>query len=66
MTVQNALSNIPDKMLGYIRMVCYTEGGEATERTLDTFNNKELLDVVQKPCSAYYYIGEYYYIVYKV
>ena len=66
MTVQNALSSIPDKMLGYIRMVCYTEGGEATERTLDTFSNKELLDVVQKQCRAYYYIGEYYYIVYKM
>ena len=66
MTVQNALSNIHDKMLGYIRMVCYTDGGEATERTLDTYSNKELLDVVQKQCSAYYYIGEYYYIVYKM
>ena len=65
MTVQNALSNIPDKMLGYIRMVCYTDGGEATERTLDTYSNKELLDVVQKQCSAYC-IGEYYYIVYKM
>ena len=66
MTVQNALSNIPDKMLGYIRMVCYTDGGEATERTLDTYSNKELFDGVQKQCSAYYYIGEYYYIVYKM
>ena len=66
MTVQNALSNIPEKMLGYIRMVCYADGGEATERTLDTYSNKELLDVVQKQCSAYYYIGEYYYIVYKM
>ena len=66
MTVQNALSSIPDKMLGYIRMVSYTDGGEATERTLDTFSNKELLDVVQKQCSAYYYIGKYYYIVYKM
>ena len=66
MTVQNALSNIPDKMLGYIRMVCYTDGGEATERTLDTYSNKELFDVVQKQCSAYCYIGEYYYIVYKM
>ena len=66
MTVQNALSNIPEKMLGYIRMVCYTDGGEATERKLDTYSNKELLDVVQKQCSAYYCIGEYYYIVYKM
>lgn len=66
MTVQNALSNIPDKTLCYIRMVCYTDGGEATERTLDTYSNKELFDVVQKQCSAYYYIGEYYYIVYKM
>lgn len=66
MNVQNALSNIPEKPLGYIRMVCYTDGGEATERTLDSFSNKEILDVVQKQCSAYYYIGEYYYIVYKL
>ena len=66
MNVQNALNNIPEKPLGYIRMVCYNAGGEATERTLDTYSNKELFDVVQKQCSAYYYIGEYYYIVYKM
>ena len=66
MTVQNALNNIPEKPLGYIRMVCYNDGGEATVRTLDSFSNKEILDVVQKQCSAYYYIGEYYYIVYKM
>ena len=66
MNVQNALNNIPEKPLGYIRMVCYTDRGEATERTLDSFSNKEILDVVQKQCNAYYYIGEYYYIVYKM
>lgn len=66
MKVQNALMNIEEKQLGYVRMVCYTDGGQAEERTLDTFTTKELIDVLQKDCSAYYFIGEYFYIVYKV
>lgn len=46
-------------------MVQFSDAAEASERTLDTYTNRELLDVLQKDCAAYYYIGEYYYIVYK-
>ena len=38
-------------------------GGEATERTLDTFSNRELIDIQQKDAPAYYNIGEYSYII---
>lgn len=65
MTVQNALNNFEETQLGYIRMIKYIEAGEATERTLDTYTSRELLDCLQKQCSAYYTIGEYKYIVYK-
>lgn len=63
MKVSECLNNIQEKPLGYIRVVQFDMGGEATERTLDTFSNKELVDVQQKDASAYYNIGEYSYIV---
>lgn len=63
MKVSECLNNINEKSLGYIRMVQFSMGGEATERTLDTFSNKELVDVQQKEAVAYYDIGEYSYIV---
>jgi len=65
MKVSECLSNIPEKPLGYIRMIDIVQGGEATERTLDTYNNKELLDAQQKDAHCYYSIGEYWHIVYS-
>ena len=65
MKVQDALNNITERQLGYIRMVSYVDGGTAEERTLDTYSTRELLDCLQKDCSAHYTIGEYAYIVYK-
>ena len=55
--------SISRKVPGYIRVIQFDMGGEATERTLDTFSNKELVDVQQKDAPAYYNIGEYSYIV---
>lgn len=65
MTVQNALNNFEETPLGYVRMVKYVEAGDASEKTLDQYTTRELLDCLQKQCSAYYVIGEYKYIVYK-
>ena len=65
MKVSECLSNIPEKQLGYIRMIDIVQGGEATERTLDTYNNKELLEAQQKDAHCYYSIGEYWHIVYS-
>lgn len=65
MKVQNALANMNDVILGYIRMIPYVEGGEAEEKGLETFTNKELVDVLQKDCVAYYRIGSYYYVIYR-
>ena len=65
MKVSECLSNIPEKQLGYIRMIDIVQGGEANERTLDTYNNKELLDAQQKDAHCYYSIGEYWHIVYS-
>lgn len=48
MKVSECLNNIQEKPLGYIRVIQFDMGGEATERTLDTFSNKELVDVQQK------------------
>ena len=48
MKVSDCLNNIPEKQLGYIRMIDIVMGGEAHERTLDTYSNKELLDAQQK------------------
>ena len=62
MKVSECLGNIPEKQLGYIRIVM---GGEAHERTLDTYNNKELLEAQQKDAHCYYNIGEYWHIVYS-
>lgn len=63
MKVSECLSNTKEKSLGYIRIVQFTMGGTATERTLETFTNKELIDVQQKDAPAYYDIGEYTYIL---
>ncbi len=63
MKVLECLNNIQEKPLGYIRVVQFSMGGEATERTLDTYSNKELVDLQQKDAPAYYTIGEYSYIV---
>lgn len=65
MTVQTCLNNIQETNLGYIRMIVYIEGGKAEERTLDTYTSRELIDGLNKPASAYYQIGEYWYIIYK-
>lgn len=63
--VYDALNNLAERTLGYTRMVSYVDGGPAEERTLDTYSTKEILNVTQKDCSAYYTIGEYAYIIYK-
>lgn len=63
MKVSECLSNIKEKPLGYIRIVQFTMGGEANERTLETFTNRELVDIQQKDAPAYYDIGEYSYIL---
>lgn len=63
MKVSECLANIEEKPLGYIRVVQFAMGAEATERTLDTFSNKELVEIQQKDAPAYYNIGEYSYIV---
>lgn len=65
MKVSDCLNNIPEKPLGYIRMIDCVNGGEANERTLDTYNNKELMDAQQKDAHCYYCIGEYWTIVYS-
>lgn len=65
MKVFECLSNIPEKPLGYIRMIDIIQGGEANERTLDTYNNKELLDAQQKDAHCYYSIGEYWHIIFS-
>lgn len=65
MKVYDALNNLAERTLGYIRMVNYTDGGTAEERVLNTYSSKEILEVTQKDCSAYYTIGEYAYIIYK-
>lgn len=65
MNVQNCLNNIPETNLGYIRMIVYIEGGQGSERTLDTYTSRELIDILNKQASAYYQIGEYWYIIYK-
>lgn len=63
MKVAECLNNIPEKPLGYIRLIQFAMGGEAKERTLDTFTNRELVDIQQKDAPAYYSIGEYWYII---
>lgn len=63
MKVLECLNNIQEKPLGYIRVIQFDMGGEGTERTLDTFSNKELVNLQQKDATAYYNIGEYSYIV---
>lgn len=66
MTVKDALDSFDATPLGYVRMIDYVQaGGEARERTLDTFDSQELLDCMPNDCLAFYYIGQYKYIVYK-
>lgn len=64
MKVSECFNIIPEVNLGYVRMIEYVSGGEAKERTLDSFTTRELYDVQSKDVSAYYSIGEYWYIVY--
>lgn len=63
MKVSECLNNIQEKPLGYIHVIQFEMGGEATDRTLDTFSNKELVDVQHKDSPAYYNIGEHSYII---
>ena len=63
MKVSECLNNISAKPLGYIKVVQFSMGGDATERGLDTFTNRELVDIQQKDAPAYYNIGEYSYII---
>lgn len=65
MKVSECLNNIPERQLGYIRMIDIVQGGEASERTLDSYSNKELIDAQQKDAHCYYSIGEYWHIVYS-
>lgn len=65
MKVQECLNSIPETNLGYIRMVAFISGGDAIERTLDTYTNRELIDTQTKDAAAYYKIGEYWYVVYN-
>ncbi len=65
MKVSECLKNIPEKPLGYIRMVDCVMGGEAHERTLDSYSNVELTDCQSKDAHCYYNIGEYWTIVYS-
>lgn len=61
--VSDAFNNIPESPMGYIRLVQFAMGGDATERTLDTLTTRELMDLQQKDVAAYYRIGEYWYVV---
>mgnify|MGYP004522309747 CR=1 FL=1 len=63
MKVSECLNNISEKQLGYIKVVEFEMGGDATERGLDTYTNRELVDLQKKDAPAYYNIGEYSYIV---
>lgn len=65
MKVSECLNNIPERPLGYIRMIDIVQGGEASERTLDSYSNRELIDAQQKDAHCYYSIGEYWHIVYS-
>lgn len=66
MTVAEALSSFSTRDIGYIRMISYlVAGGEASERTLNTFTNTELVSCLDNSAIAYYTIGEYAYVVYK-
>ncbi len=65
MKVSECLNNIPERTLGYIRMIDIVQGGEASERTLDSYSNRELIDAQQKDAHCYYSIGEYWHIVYS-
>ena len=66
MTVKDAIENFDGFNVGYVRMISYLQaGGEAKERTLDTFTTDELMSYMGCSCLAYYKIGSYAYIVYK-
>lgn len=66
MTVQDAIKSFTERGIGYVRMISYeVAGGEAKERTLDTFSNVELIDCLDNSAIAYYTIGSYGYIIYK-
>ena len=65
MKVSECLGKIPEKQLGYIRMIDCVMGGEAHERTLDTYSNKELLSAQTRDAHCFYNIGEYWTIVYS-
>lgn len=66
MSVKDAIESFDGFNLGYVIMISYLQaGGEAKERTLDTFTTDELISCMECSCLAYYKIGSYAYIVYK-
>lgn len=65
LTVENALSQIPEKNLGYIQLTVIGDNNKAEMKTIAGITNTELMEYMKKQCLAYYYIGEYYYIIVK-
>ena len=64
-TVEQALSSINETLFGYIKIIIVSDSGEAVEKGFETFTNKQMFDIFQKKCLAYYSIGSYFYIVVK-
>lgn len=61
--VSDALNNMTETPIQMIKLVQFVPGGEATERFLNSMTSRELVDIQKKDMSAYYSIGEYWYIV---
>ena len=65
LTVEKALENIEETLFGYIKIIMVSDSGEAVEKGFETFTNKQMFNMFEKKCLAYYSIGSYYYIIVK-
>lgn len=61
--VSDGIRNMGKTPLGYIWVFSYKANGEGFQRTLDTYNAQELIDLTKQDIIAKFKIGEYYYLI---
>lgn len=65
LTVMDAVKNLNNISINYIRLVIVGSDSIAQERMLDSLTNTEMFAFFEKQCLAYYTIGSYSYVIVK-
>lgn len=63
MKVKDCLGNIDSVPINEIHIILYVSGGKADEWLLANCTSRELLDMLEKECSAYYQSAGVWYLI---